>query len=75
MSKTQSDTVDRNIRKAGKKYKANVTINGKQKYVGTYKTLEEAASARKEAEKELFDPVINDFNKTAKYKVKKEEKK
>lgn len=56
-------------------YEAAISFKGERRYLGTYKTLEEAASARKEAEKELFDPVINDFNKTAKYKVKKEEKK
>ena len=29
MTKNKSITVDRNIRKVGEKYKANVTINGK----------------------------------------------
>lgn len=56
-------------------YEATISFKGERKYLGTYKTLEEAASARKEAEKELFDPVIDDFNKTAKYKIKQEEKK
>lgn len=53
-------------------YEASIYFKGKSKYLGTYKTLDEAAAARKEAEKELFDPIIEEFNKQAKYKVEKD---
>lgn len=43
--------------KAGK-YKAHITFKGKRHHLGTFETLDEAAEARREAEKELFDPVL-----------------
>ncbi len=56
-------------------YEASIYFKGESKYLGTYKTLEEAKAVRKEAEKELFDPVIEEFNKQAKYKIEKDDKK
>ena len=56
-------------------YEASIYFKGQSKYLGTYKTLDEAAAAREEAEKELFDPVIDEFNKQAKYKVERNDKK
>jgi hypothetical protein len=52
------------------KYRAYIQIKGKQKYLGVYKTLEEAAAARKAAEEKYFKPIIEEFNRQAKYKVK-----
>lgn len=39
--------------KSGTRYKANISVDGKKKYLGTFTTLEEAVAARKEAE-ELY---------------------
>lgn len=39
--------------KSGTRYKANISVQGKNKHLGTFDTLEEAAAARKEAE-ELY---------------------
>lgn len=47
-------------RKRGKReyYEVSIGIKGKRKYVGSYKTLNEAINARKEAEKEYYEPYI-----------------
>lgn len=52
-------------------YEVSITIKGEYKYLGTYKTLTAAKAVRKEAEKEFFEPLIKEFNKQAKYKVKR----
>lgn len=36
-------------------YQAFINVNKKEKYLGSFKTLEEAAKARKEAEKEFWN--------------------
>lgn len=54
-------------------YEVSITIKGEYKYLGTYKTLKAAKKARKEAEKEYILPLLKEFNKQAKYKVKIEE--
>lgn len=51
------------------KYIAEISIRKERKYLGSFDTLEEAAQARKEAEKKYFDPVIEEFNKQAIHKV------
>lgn len=51
------------------KYRAEICLRKKRKYLGVFDTLEEAAQARKEAEKKYFDPVIEEFNKQAIHKV------
>ena len=51
------------------KYRAEISIRKKRKYLGVFNTLEEAAQARKEAEKKYFKPVIEEFNKQAIHKV------
>lgn len=42
------------LKSSGVSYEARITINGKEKYLGRYKTIEEAEQVRKQAEKELF---------------------
>lgn len=39
--------------KSGTRFKANISVDGKNKHLGTFDTLEEAVAARKEAE-ELY---------------------
>lgn len=43
------------------KYRAYIQIKGKQINLGYYKTLEEAAEARKEGEKKYFEPIIKKY--------------
>ena len=40
------------------KYKAYIKLAGKQRTLGNFDTLEEAARARREAEVELYDPIL-----------------
>ena len=40
------------------RYKAAITFQGRTKYLGTFDELADAAEARREAEQELFDPVL-----------------
>lgn len=42
------------VRKYGNKYRATIIINGKNKHLGMFNTIEEARLAREEAEKKLF---------------------
>lgn len=49
-------------------YQANIVINGKQKYLGTFSTVEEAAEARKAAEEKYFKPILDRYKKSAKDK-------
>lgn len=42
------------VRKLGNKYTAAITINGKEKHLGMFFTIEEARLVREEAEKKLF---------------------
>lgn len=42
------------VRKDGNKYRATIIINGKEKHLGMFFTIEEARLAREEAEKKLF---------------------
>ena len=40
------------------KYMAYITLAGKRHYLGLFGTIEEAARARREAEVELYDPIL-----------------
>ncbi|AQS53747.1 hypothetical protein BW727_101380 [Jeotgalibaca dankookensis] len=42
--------VTKNELKSGTRYKANISVKGKNKHLGTFLTLEEAIAARQEAE-------------------------
>lgn len=42
------------------RWKARITFRGKHYNLGTFDTLEEAAGARKDAERELFHPVLKE---------------
>jgi hypothetical protein len=42
------------VRKYGNKYRATIIINGKNKHLGMFFTIEEARLVREEAEKKLF---------------------
>lgn len=44
-------------------WKAQITFKGKNYYLGRYDKKEEAAAARKEAEKEVFWPIIKKYGK------------
>lgn len=45
------------------KYRAYINLKRKQHHLGVFDTLEEAEKARKEAEKELYKPVIKRYKK------------
>jgi hypothetical protein len=42
----------------GEKFIASIQLNGKPHYLGIYKTVEEAALARKEGEEKYFHPIL-----------------
>ena len=44
--------------KGNQKWRAQIKLRGKTRYLGEYDSLAEAAEARREAEKELFDPIL-----------------
>lgn len=44
--------------KRGGRYVAQIKFQGEHRYLGTFGTLEEAAEARRQAEEELFAPVL-----------------
>lgn len=48
------------------KYRAYIEINKKRHRLGRYNTLEEAAQARKRAEEELWQPVIEEYEEEVK---------
>lgn len=50
------------------KYLASIGFKGKSIFLGYYDTLDEAICARKLAEKELFDPIIDKYNKSQREK-------
>lgn len=62
--KVRSDSVSghkgvhRRVRKGKEKFEAYITVKGKRKYIGTYSKLDDAIKARKDAEKECFEPYI-----------------
>jgi len=48
------------------KYVAQIVYQGKTKYLGSYKTLEDASKARKEAEEKYFQPIIEEYEELKK---------
>lgn len=48
------------------KYRAYIYLRGKQKYLGDFSELEDAANARKEAEKKYFKPILDRHKDTLK---------
>lgn len=46
-------------RKGRTRYEVTITVTGKRKYIGTFNDLEDAIKARKEAEKEYYQPYID----------------
>lgn len=44
------------------KYVAYIGFQGKNKILGYFKTIEEAAAARKEAEEEIYKPMLDKYN-------------
>lgn len=44
------------------KYVAYIGFQGKNKILGYFKTLEEAATARKQAEEELYKPILEKYD-------------
>lgn len=55
-------------RKTTNNYVAYIGFKGKLNIIGYFKTLEEAAAARKQAEEELYKPILEKYN----YKSNKE---
>lgn len=55
-------------RKTANNYVAYIGFKGKLNIIGYFKTLEEAAAARKQAEEELYKPILEKYN----YKTNKE---
>lgn len=49
--------------KSGDTYVAQIMVRGKQINLGTFSTLEEAAEARKAAEKQYFEKIINEYDR------------
>jgi len=45
-------------------YRAYINLRYRQYHIGLYPTLEEAAQAREDAEKELYSPIIDRFDQT-----------
>lgn len=68
--KTKSKSGVKGVRKVPSgRYTAHIWFQSKSIYLGTFDTIEEAAAARKAAEEKYFKPILEEFNKQAKYKV------
>jgi hypothetical protein len=46
------------------RYEAHINFKKKHKYLGSYKTLEDAIKARERAEEELYEPILNAYGRT-----------
>ena len=46
------------------RYEVYINIQKKRKYLGSYKKLEDAIKARENAEEELFEPILNKYDRT-----------
>ena len=55
------------------KYRAHITYNGEHLYLGSYDTLDDAIDVRKEAEKQLFGPIIKEWEKENNLKISADE--
>ena len=49
------------VSRSGEKWRAYITLKRNQIHLGTFDSFEDAAAARKEAEKRLYDPEIQAF--------------
>lgn len=68
--KTKSESGIKGVRKVPSgRYTATIWFQNKKIHLGTFDTLEQAAAARRAAEEKYFKPIIEEFNKQAKYKV------
>lgn len=68
--KTKNTSGVKGVRKVPSgRYTATIWLQNKKKHLGTFDTIEEAEAARKAAEEKYFKPIIEEFNKQAKYKV------
>ncbi|WP_314578748.1 homing endonuclease associated repeat-containing protein [Enterococcus gilvus] len=52
------------INKKSNHYEARIDCQGKRYYLGTFKTLEEAAEARKAAEEKYFAPLLKEYTES-----------
>lgn len=50
--------------KSGISYRARITIRGKELYLGEFPTLEQAAAARRRAEQQYFQPILDALKKS-----------
>lgn len=50
--------VHKRVRKGKESYEASITVKGKRKYLGTFKNINDAITARQQAEKEYYEPYI-----------------
>ncbi|MGC4375942.1 hypothetical protein WD019_03220 [Fictibacillus sp. Mic-4] len=57
-SKTGHKGVTKRKRRGKDYYEASITVKGKRKYLGTFKDLQDAIAARKQAESEYHEPYI-----------------
>lgn len=51
------------VRKRDGRYVAKITLRGKTRFLGAFDTLEEAAEARRGAEEEMFDPLLESYGR------------
>jgi len=58
-----SGTGVRGVSKLGGRYRAYISLRRKRQYLGIFVTLEDAAAARKEAERRLYKPVVETWRK------------
>ena len=45
-------------------WRATICFKGKRHYLGSYKRFEDAVQARKQAEEEMFEPFLREFDET-----------
>ena len=45
-------------------WRATICFKGKRLYLGSYKRFEDAAQARKQAEEEIYDTFLREFDET-----------
>lgn len=59
--------------KQARRWQAEITFQGHKRYLGLYATKEEAAAARRKAEQELFDPMLENNGRLPTRKTCEEE--
>lgn len=53
----------RGVYQDGGRWRASIGFQGKRYYLGTFGSLDDAVAARKKAEKELYDPMLEKYKK------------